>query len=58
MIRSFRDRGTRDVFNVLDTPAARRTRPDVLWDVARRRMSQLVFRWEEEPVNVGIEDYH
>lgn len=41
MIRSFRDRGTRDVFDGKDSKAARRTCPPELWPVARRKLDQL-----------------
>src|SRR5688500_20189238 len=41
MIRSFRDRGTRDVFDGTDSKAARRTCPPALWAVARRKLDQL-----------------
>jgi proteic killer suppression protein len=43
MIRSFRDRGTEDVFNGRDTKAARRTCPTELWTRAQRRLSQLDY---------------
>ena len=41
MIRSFRDRGTSDVFDGKDTSAARRVCPSVLWRIARRKLDQL-----------------
>ena len=41
MIRSFRDRGTEDVFDGADTAAARRTCPRALWPVARRKLDQV-----------------
>ena len=41
MIRSFRDRGTEDVFDGLDTRAARRVCPPSLWAVARRKLDQI-----------------
>jgi proteic killer suppression protein len=43
VIRSFRDQGTEDVFNGLDTKAARRTCPRDLWPRAQRRLSQLDY---------------
>ena len=43
MIRSFRDMGTEDVFNGLDTKVARRACPRELWERARRRLSQLDY---------------
>ena len=41
MIRSFADRGTEDVFNGIDSKAARRACPAELWRVARRKLDQL-----------------
>ena len=41
MIRSFASRGTEDVFNGIDSRAARRTCPAALWKVARRKLDQL-----------------
>ena len=41
MIRSFADEGTEDVFNGLNTKAARRTCPRELWAVAGRKLDQL-----------------
>ena len=41
MIRSFHDRGTRDVFDGNDSKAARRTCPPALWPIARRKLDQL-----------------
>jgi len=41
VIRSFRDRGTEDIFDGSDTPAARRTCPRALWTVARRKLDQV-----------------
>jgi len=41
VIRSFRDRGTADVFDGKNTKAARRTCPSELWQVARRKLDQL-----------------
>ena len=43
MIRSFRNRGTEDLFNGLDTKAARRICPIGLWKGAQRRLSQLDY---------------
>ena len=43
MICSFRDEGTQDVFNGLDTKAARRVCPTRLWKGAQRRLSQLDY---------------
>jgi proteic killer suppression protein len=41
VIRSFRDRGTEDLFDGADTPAARRVCPRNLWPVARRKLDQI-----------------
>jgi len=41
VIRSFRDRGTEDIFDGSDTPAARRICPRAFWAVARRKFDQV-----------------
>jgi proteic killer suppression protein len=41
MIRSFRDRGTEDVFDGADTRAARRKCPRAAWAIARRKLDQI-----------------
>ena len=41
MIRSFRDRGTEDIFNGSDTSAARRTCPRALRAPGRRKLDQI-----------------
>ncbi|MEP6622380.1 MAG: type II toxin-antitoxin system RelE/ParE family toxin [bacterium] len=41
MIRSFRDPGTEDVFNGVDSRRARRVCPGTAWTVARRKLDQL-----------------
>ena len=41
MIVSFRGQGTEDVFDGLDTTAARRACPKALWAVARRKLDQV-----------------
>jgi proteic killer suppression protein len=41
MIQSFRDRGTRDVFDATNSKAAAKTAPQGLWAGARRRLDQL-----------------
>lgn len=41
MIRSFANRGTEDVFDGIDTKAARATCPKSLWKIARRKLDQL-----------------
>jgi proteic killer suppression protein len=41
MIQSFRDAGSRDVFDQEDSKAARKTCPRDLWRVAARKLDQL-----------------
>ncbi|MCX6044461.1 MAG: type II toxin-antitoxin system RelE/ParE family toxin [Chloroflexi bacterium] len=41
MIQSFRDRGTEDIFDRLNSKEARRTCPEQLWRIARRKLDQL-----------------
>jgi toxin HigB-1 len=41
MIRSFKDHGTRDIHEGVDSRAARRTCPRLLWPAARRRLDAL-----------------
>lgn len=41
MIVSFKDQGTRDVFEGNDTRGARQTCPQTLWRVAIRKLQQL-----------------
>ena len=41
MIQSFRDTGTRDLFDRLDSKAARKKCPQAIWNVARRKLDQL-----------------
>src|SRR3990172_7127370 len=41
VIASFGNRGTQDIFDGADTPAARRTCPRVLWPVAKRKLDQI-----------------
>lgn len=41
MIVSFKDEGTRDIFEGNDTRAARKTCPQILWRVAHRRLVML-----------------
>jgi len=40
-IKSFADQGTKDVFEALNTKAARRVLPQELWKVAQRRLDLL-----------------
>ena len=41
MIRSFRDRGTEDIFNGSDSPLARRVCGRTVWARARRKLDQV-----------------
>jgi len=41
MIRSFKDRGTEDIFNGLSSKSARRTCPQSIWKIARRKLDQI-----------------
>ena len=41
MIRSFRDRGSQDIFDGLDTPAARKTCPKGIWPSAARKLDLI-----------------
>jgi proteic killer suppression protein len=41
MIRSFEDRGTRDIFEQNDTKAARRALPQQIWPRAQAKLSRL-----------------
>jgi proteic killer suppression protein len=41
MIQSYKDAGTEDIFNGLNTKAARKVCPEVLWKVAVRKLDQL-----------------
>jgi proteic killer suppression protein len=41
MIQSFRDQGTEDIFNGLNSKEARRVCPGELWDIAGRKLDQL-----------------
>ncbi len=41
VIRSFRDRGTEDVYNSADMPAARKSCLKQIWGIARRKMDQI-----------------
>lgn len=41
MITSFADIGTEDVFNGLDSAAARRACPRSIWAIARRKLDQI-----------------
>ncbi len=41
MIQSFRDSGTEDIFNSVDSKRARKACPTLLWMVARRKLEWL-----------------
>jgi proteic killer suppression protein len=41
MVVSFHDRGTEDIFNGIDSKAARRTCPSAICAVARRKLNQI-----------------
>ena len=41
MIRSFHDQGTEDVFNGINSKAARKNCPNNLWRIAARKLEQL-----------------
>lgn len=41
MIRTFRNRGTEDIFDGADTPAARRCCPRKLWPIVIRKLDQV-----------------
>ena len=41
MIRSFANTGTEDLFNGIDSRAARQVCPSQLWSIARRKLDQL-----------------
>lgn len=41
MIRSFRDQASEDIFNGIDSRAARKACPRRLWQVAQRKLDQL-----------------
>ena len=41
VIRSFADQGTEDVFDGVNSREARSTCPSGLWDIARRKLTQI-----------------
>ncbi|MEL6927211.1 MAG: type II toxin-antitoxin system RelE/ParE family toxin [Cyanobacteria bacterium J06600_6] len=43
MIINFKQQGTKDIFNGKDTKPARKTCPQNLWRIARRKLDQLDF---------------
>lgn len=52
---TFHDQGTEDIFNGRNTKVARKTRPSVIWRVARRKLDQLdsVVRLDELRIPPG-----
>jgi len=52
MIETFRDRGTEDVFNGMDTRAARKCCPQSTWRVARRKLDQINRVRDVEELNI------
>ena len=55
MIVTFHDQGTEDVFNGESTKAAKKVCPEMVWNVARRKLDQLdsVLRLDELRVPPG-----
>ena len=55
MIVTFHDAGTEDVFNGVNTKAAKKVCPEVVWRVARRNLDQLdsVTRLDELRIPPG-----
>lgn len=41
MIVAFKDQGTEDIFNGKRTKAAKKSCPELLWKIARRKLDQL-----------------
>jgi len=41
VIQSFRDHGTEDIYNRVNSKEARRTCPEQIWRVAQRKLDQL-----------------
>ena len=41
MLQSFRDQGTEDIYNRVNSKEARRTCPEQIWRVAQRKLDQL-----------------
>lgn len=41
MIKSFKDQGTEDIFNGLNTKAARKICPESLWEITARKLDLL-----------------
>lgn len=41
MIGSFRDKGSEDIYDDVDTPAGRRALPRMLWPKAQRKLDQI-----------------
>jgi toxin HigB-1 len=55
MIQSFKQNGTEDIFNGINSPVARRTCPENLWKIAARRLDQLdsISALQELPIPPG-----
>jgi toxin HigB-1 len=69
MIRSFKNEATQDIYHGKSSKTTRRTLPETLLKIARRKLDQLdirinekyrvCFEWSEQgPVNIEITDYH
>ncbi len=41
MIQPFKDKGTEDVFDGVESPAARKRSPSNLWSIAQRKLDQI-----------------
>jgi len=52
MIQSFKDKGTENVFNGVNTCMARKTCPETLWRVVARKLDQLDSVSELKELNV------
>ncbi|MGA1134129.1 MAG: type II toxin-antitoxin system RelE/ParE family toxin [Prochlorotrichaceae cyanobacterium] len=52
MIQSFKNKGTQDIFNGIDSKAARKTCPQSLWKVARRKLIQVNVSGNLDDLNV------
>ena len=52
MIQSFKNQGTQDIFNGIDSKAARKTCPQSLWKVARRKLIQINVSGNLDDLNV------
>jgi toxin HigB-1 len=52
VIQSFKNQGTQDIFNGIDSKAARKTCPQSLWKVARRKLMQINVSGNLDDLNV------